>query len=70
MLSLSSVSLFADGKYFLACLCYHLLHDLLRENICSHVAVIICFIICRGKIFARMLPEQKIHLIEALKNMG
>lgn len=27
-------------------------------------------IVHRGKIFARMLPEQKIHLIEALKNMG
>jgi len=27
-------------------------------------------IVHRGKVFARMLPEQKIHLIEALKNMG
>jgi magnesium-transporting ATPase (P-type) len=27
-------------------------------------------VVHRGKIFARMLPEQKIHLIEALKNMG
>ncbi len=33
----------------------------LNSNFCAH---------SRGKIFARMLPEQKINLIEALKNMG
>ena len=24
----------------------------------------------RGKVFARMLPEQKIHLIETMKDLG
>ena len=27
-------------------------------------------IVQRGKIFARMLPEQKIHLIECMKDLG
>jgi len=36
----------------------------------SHDQSLLNRIVQRGKIFARMLPEQKIHLIECLKDLG
>ena len=36
----------------------------------THDATLLNSIVQKGKIFARMLPEQKIHLIECLKDLG
>lgn len=36
----------------------------------NHDRALLDRIVQRGKIFARMLPEQKIHLIECLKDLG
>lgn len=36
----------------------------------SHDRDLLDRIVHRGKIFARMLPEQKIHLIECMKDLG
>ena len=40
--------------------------DLIR----THDRTLLNAIVQKGKIFARMLPEQKIHLIECMKDMG
>ena len=40
------------------------------ELIRNHDRALLDRIVQRGKIFARMLPEQKIHLIECLKDLG
>ena len=36
----------------------------------NHDRALLDRIVQRGKIFARMLPEQKIHLIECMKDLG
>ncbi len=36
----------------------------------NHDKALLDRIVQRGKIFARMLPEQKIHLIECMKDLG
>lgn len=36
----------------------------------DHDRALLDRIVQRGKIFARMLPEQKIHLIETMKELG
>ncbi len=45
-----------DGKTF----------GLIRD----HDRALLDRIVQRGKIFARMLPEQKIHLVECMKDLG
>ena len=36
----------------------------------NHDKALLERLVQRGKIFARMLPEQKIHLIETMKDLG
>ena len=36
----------------------------------THDRTLLDAIVQKGKIFARMLPEQKIHLIECMKDLG
>ena len=36
----------------------------------THDQTLLNAIVQKGKIFARMLPEQKIHLIECMKDLG
>ena len=36
----------------------------------THDKALLDRIVQRGKVFARMLPEQKIHLIECMKDLG
>ena len=36
----------------------------------THDPTLFNAIVHKGKIFARMLPEQKIHLIECMKDLG
>ena len=36
----------------------------------THDATLLNSIVQKGKIFARMLPDQKIHLIECMKDLG